>query len=295
MSTPDRRARDKDRDEAIELVEAAWADGQIVEADRDKRVEELLRAQTLSEVWMLTRDLQVPSTPAQAVPPEPVPPDAMPIVDFGELTTEPVRSQPEPVAPQGAARPRLVAGLVALALLGAGVGGVLSLGGSLADGLERGSSGNGDAGAESGPLVPPRLLDEDGYDDLVADVREVSGSTEAFEAVLYPEYAIVYLPVDEATGRQELWYWDGSIVGLDSSGTSTSRRFDLADVEPEVVVRLVERARRLVDGPTRSYAILRAPDAEGVAIYAYATNEYREGGFIAATASGRVVRNTFTR
>lgn len=49
MSTSDWRARDQDRDAAIETVEAAWADGQIVEADRDHRVEALRRAQTLAE------------------------------------------------------------------------------------------------------------------------------------------------------------------------------------------------------------------------------------------------------
>ena len=45
----DKRARDQDRDRAIQVVEAAWADGQVVEADRDKRVESLLQAQTMAE------------------------------------------------------------------------------------------------------------------------------------------------------------------------------------------------------------------------------------------------------
>lgn len=58
MRTPDQRARDQDRSAAIEAVQAAWADGQIVEADRDKRVEELQRAQTLGEVQMLVHDLE---------------------------------------------------------------------------------------------------------------------------------------------------------------------------------------------------------------------------------------------
>ena len=63
MAGNDKRARDQDRDQAIEVVEAAWADGQIIEADRDKRVESLLQAQTMAEVQMLTHDLQLPKTP----------------------------------------------------------------------------------------------------------------------------------------------------------------------------------------------------------------------------------------
>ena len=59
LSWTTERARDKDRDAAIEVVEAAWADGQIIEADRDKRVEQLLLAQTLDEIRMLTHDLQL--------------------------------------------------------------------------------------------------------------------------------------------------------------------------------------------------------------------------------------------
>ena len=47
----------------LDAFEAAWAEGQIVEADRDKRVESLLQAQTMAEVQMLTHDLQLPRTP----------------------------------------------------------------------------------------------------------------------------------------------------------------------------------------------------------------------------------------
>ena len=68
MAWNSKRARDADRDAAIEVVEAAWADGQIVEADRDKRVEELLRAQTMSEIRTYTQDLQPPQPDPSGVP-----------------------------------------------------------------------------------------------------------------------------------------------------------------------------------------------------------------------------------
>ena len=90
VSTPDQRARDKDRDAAIEIVEAAWADGQIIEADRDKRVEELLRAQTLGEISMLTHDLQAaaPATrrPVPPPPETPAAPMTAPPTPYGAVT-----------------------------------------------------------------------------------------------------------------------------------------------------------------------------------------------------------------
>ncbi len=101
MAWNSKRARDSDRDAAIEVVEAAWADGQIVEADRDKRVEELLRAQTMAEIRTYTQDLQ---------PPQPDP-SGVPRPAYGTATTvatvkpdvAPSRSRPTPAASSRAA------------------------------------------------------------------------------------------------------------------------------------------------------------------------------------------------
>ena len=61
------RARDADRAAACELIEAAFADGQLSPEEHDARVERALRAQTLDELDALTRDLQG-DRPAVPVP-----------------------------------------------------------------------------------------------------------------------------------------------------------------------------------------------------------------------------------
>lgn len=288
MSTPDQRARDKDRDAAIEVVEAAWADGQIVEADRDKRVEQLLQAQTLHEVEMLTHDLQLPvSTDAVVAAPASAPATvtaAQPPHPYSTLRD--LQSPPMQVK-KGRAGCGPAVLVAVIAAVGGLILGVVALTSSL-DPAESGPFAQPEPGVESEDTV--NVLSRGGYRDLLEDVEAATGSTEAFEGVLYPGYAVVYLPVDARSQRYAYWYWNGEMDDLDSRGTSSYERFDLADVDISVVVRLVNRVRGLVEEPTSYYAIVREPDpSDGAAIWAYASNEYSESAFISATPEGKVV------
>lgn len=56
------RARDVDRDAAIEIVEAAWADGQVTRDEYEQRVDRLLRASTLRDLEREILDLQPQGT-----------------------------------------------------------------------------------------------------------------------------------------------------------------------------------------------------------------------------------------
>ena len=51
----------------------------------------------------------------------------------------------------------------------------------------------------------------DGYDDLLDAIEEETGSTEVFDAVLYPTYAVGSLPLDSSTQRDASFTWDGSL------------------------------------------------------------------------------------
>ena len=43
--------------------------------------------------------------------------------------------------------------------------------------------------------------------------------------MLYPTYAVVELPVDETSQREEYWYWDGSdLEPNDLKSTSSNER-----------------------------------------------------------------------
>ena len=70
-SDPSSRARDKDRDDAVELVEAAFSDGQLSAPDRDLRVERLRQADTLGDIDGYVRDLQGRDKPARVARPAP--------------------------------------------------------------------------------------------------------------------------------------------------------------------------------------------------------------------------------
>lgn len=291
MSTPDKRARDKDRDAAIEVVEAAWADGQIVGADRDRRVEELLRAQTLAEIEMFVHDLQPPAAPTPAPPEVPA---AVPVVAYGPPSTPAAPSARAGRTPPAAARALLVVPLVVLVVVVVSVvAGVLALVRTATDA----GSASGPSGTTYAPGVEPtgadvNVLSVRGYGDLVAAVEEATGSSAAFSTVLYPAYAVLDLPVDATSRREQSWYWNGELSENSSKGTSTEDRFDLRKIDPDVVVRLVTKVRRLVDEPTSWYAVIRAPDDDGAMILAYASNDYHESTYLAARRDGTITYNS---
>ncbi len=278
MSGSDWKARDEDRDAAIEVVEAAWADGQIVQADRDHRIESLLRAQTVSEIGMLVHDLQLPEKPVASAP-----------VPNPYASSAGVGTVPRPARHAG-----IVGVLVLLAMVAAvGAGLVAAVTGITSSGDSDTASSTELPMPGAAPAEGVNVLSEDGYRDLVRAVKRSTTVTDAFEGVLYPGYAVLTLPVDRSSQRYDRWYWDGELEALDSRGTASSERFDLASVDAAVVVKLVKRVRKLVDDPTNWYAILRAPDpTDDATIQVYATNEFSESAYLSARRDGTVVYNS---
>lgn len=301
VSTPDQRARDKDRDAAIKTVEAAWADGQIVEADRDKRVAEIGHAQTLGEIQMLVHDLQPPApTPYSAPipapvllpeepasPPAPVPaaptpaPTPYPAVDYGPPAPHP-KSHPGSGSTKKVSKGVFLVPLVVVAVVGFGiVAGIVAIVHAISDNVSNGGSVFGGE--------PVDVLSVEGYDDLLAAVRDETGSTEAFSAVLYPTYAVVELPVDKTTQHEDYWYWDGhDLSSEDVKSSSSYERTDLSTVDGQVVVDLVQKVRRKMSDESTWYAIVRAPDESGAAVWVYASNEYGDSVYLGAKADGTI-------
>ena len=116
-----------------------------------------------------------------------------------------------------------------------------------------------------------------------------------FEAVVYPDYAVVSVPVDASSLREESLRWDGTgLSGFGGAGTSTDERIDLADLDPTVLERLVARAARLVADADTTYVIVRGRSTvfadDGARISAYASNQYSETAYVAADLDGTVVR-----
>jgi hypothetical protein len=274
-----KKARDSDRDAAIEVVEAAWADGQIVEADRDKRVEELLRAQTMQEINTYTQDLQ---------PPAPDPSGA-PRPAYGAATTIAT------VKPDVAAVPlkaqaggsKVACGLMLLIPLGL-IGAVIGVIAAIVSAVQ---SSNVLAPGEDPGIGQVNTMSQEGYAELIDDLVSQTGSSVVFEAVLYPGYAVMQVPVDSTTNRYEYRYWDGSLDEATSKSTTDYERFNLTEVDPAVIVALVDEARSRVEDPESWYAIVRRPDDEydnGTWISAYATNEFGESAYLGGDLEGNI-------
>jgi hypothetical protein len=134
------------------------------------------------------------------------------------------------------------------------------------------------------------VFSESGLADLVAALEEETGSSTVFEAVLYPAYAVVDVPVDATSGREMSLYWDGDLEESGSRGTSDDERFDLAEIDADVVVSAVEQARGRVDDPESWFAIVRAPGEHdhGTWIYGHSGSQYQESGSLGTDLAGVV-------
>ncbi len=152
------------------------------------------------------------------------------------------------------------------------------------------TSGTLEPGEDPG-IGEVNTMSEEGYAELIDDLESETGSSVVFEAVLYPGYAVMQVPVDATTNRYEYRYWDGSLDEATSKSTTDYTRFDLRDVDPDVIVGLVDEARSRVEDPTSWYAIVRQPDDEydnGTWISAYATNEFGESAYLGGDQEGNI-------
>ena len=317
------RAKDKDRDEAIRVIEDAAARGQIVDVDKQKRIQDVRAAGTVGEIEQITRGVaaapaapvdpgwatsstpppvsapgepvaptfqpyQPPTTPPVAEP-DPTPPPSVP---YGEPLTPSLGTAipTPPMVKRGGHGGKLVLIVVLIVLAGIAVPvfiGIKSLVDTVQDGIEE-IDGIGDRAD---------TFSADGFADLLSDLEEETGSTEIFDATLYPEYAVVQVPAEPTGQRMFRYYWDGDLE-LQSKGKSTAYpdRMDLSTLDIDVVERLRTKIRAKVEDSeaSSSYVIVHAPGTsdEGASLYAYASNDFSEGGYVAATIDGKIVRTT---
>ncbi|WP_205471576.1 DUF1707 domain-containing protein [Nocardioides sp. SYSU D00038] len=324
MTSPDKRARDADRATAMDLVREAFADGRIIEADRDKRLADLQHAQTLGDIETHVRDLRpppvlptyetypddaTPPTPAsEAVEDEPAAPDPAAVASAtGQRTGFPTGPQYGPTsggggvtditvvvgdaAQQVARRTRplifAVVAIVAIAVFGTVIGAVVSA----FDDTDLGGITPTDdttyAPGEEPGENGINLFTRQGYQDLVDAVAE-RGSTSVFMAVIYPRYAVVQIPEGPSGKRYRSFYYDGQLEESGSKGTIEYARTDLAKVRPGVILKLVELARSKVEDPTTWYVTVGGLALNDSRITASASNEYGESVHLNATLGGKV-------
>ena len=301
------RAKDKDRDKAVNEIEAAAARGQIIEVDKLKRIMDVKAAHTVGEIELITRGLGMPPpvrtpVPAQTPPADPTfepysPPEAPPVTEPDPSFTPPANIQyGEPLSPSagtpityGTSSTKSGGGsklvLLVVLIVMAGISVPIFIGiKSVVD----------TAGGVINELNPetPDVISTEGLADLTAALEKETGSTEAFRVVLYPEYAVVTAPADANSKRSINYYWNGNLSESNKGTETNGTRFDLADVDAAVLTKLLGQARKIVEGATTQYVVVSPPFIDGQEdwITAYATNDFNESGYISATLEGKVVR-----
>lgn len=158
------------------------------------------------------------------------------------------------------------------------------------------SSGGEDTATEGFSSEPERkveVLTEKGIADFIAALEEETGSTKVFRATIYPNYAVVSVPVDGTSQREVGYYYDGRTFEESGKSTSSSPRIDLARIDPGVIPPMVAEARAQVEDPTSWYVTINRDsfNPRGL-LFAYSSNEFNEGGYILYDLRGREVRRT---
>ena len=269
------RARDADRDRFVELIEAAYVDGQLGAQDRELRVSRALSAETLDELKALTRDLQVP---AGAVAPDVV-------------STTPARSR---VTGQLLAFLALVVVLLAV--------GAVSL-------LMYAGGGESDSATSSGTAVEvesapaePQVAAARPFRMEPAQVRAFLRSYEAqfdtldaYEAGFYPARVGVQVPVRGTRPRFERWSYDGGWRQDTEAAAVRPPRpvVDLGELDVRRMFANIASARRTlgVQRGELSHVLVNTWTEDRPTVNIYISNSFGESGYLKTTMSGEVVRS----
>jgi hypothetical protein len=269
------RAKDADRDRYVEVIEAAYVDGQLGDADRELRVSRALSAETLDELETLTRDLQVPAG----------------FVPAADRPTPPRRSG------SGSMVVLLVAGFVVFIVLGA-VGALTLFAAS--DGPDSATSQGVAVAPEpvvSGratPVPAPFAMTAPQVRAFLRAYERKFGTLDAWEVGFHPERVGVQVPVSRARKRFERWSWDGT-WRQDTQASAVIGQHALVDLGTVDVRRMFENialARKTLDVPTGRLSHVLVNDwGQGPSVNIYISNRFNETGYLRTAPDGEIIRS----
>lgn len=277
----DIRARDADRDRYVEVLEAAYVDGQLGAEDRELRVSRALQAETLAELDMITRDLQ-----GRPAPPVPVAPTR-------------VTAAPRPT-PSSGARSMNKVGVGAVGSVLLGIAFFAATASSMQD-------------QDDWAVGSTEVYEEDLWEQLEAaehqpgfsmEARRVRefvtayeaefGTLEAFEVGFFPRRVGVQVPVSAERPRYERWTWDGQWTQhTDASAViGPYGRVDLGEVDARRLVENIATARGAlrVERGRFSHAVLTRSAGDPAELNIYITNTFHESGYLSTTPAGEILR-----
>ena len=269
------RAKDADRDRYVEVIEAAYVDGQLGDADRELRVSRALSAETLDELETLTRDLQVPAG----------------FVPAADRPTPPRRSG------SGSMVVLLVAGLVVFIVLGA-VGALTLF--AVGDGSDTATS--------EGAAVAPAPDESGRATQAPASFAMTAPQVRAFlkayerkfdtldtwEVGFYPDRVGVQVPVSTTRKRFERWTWDGAWrQDTEASAVIGPQKFvSLGSVDVRRMFENIALARRTLDVPQGKLTHVLVNDwGQGPGVNIYIRNRFNETGYLRTAPGGEVIRS----
>lgn len=250
-SSPAGRA---DRARAREVVGAALASGRISGPDVELRLVQIDAAATRGDLAMVVRDLEA-HAPGPAAPPPPVGPPMPPQQPVEAATPAP--QQPVGSAPSGRRPVRVgrVVVIVALAFIATCGLSLLGFAWSLFSGLN---------GVDTSSSPAPQTAE--GWTAFVAAVEDESGSTEVYDAVVYPTYASANMPVKGGATRR-FWGGEWGEGGQVTDVATVFEPLDLTELDPDVVASLPARTRDAL-GATgtedSTYVVINAVQGEPV-------------------------------
>lgn len=277
ISDPGRPSR-RDRRRAQKLIDTAYSEGRLTSADRVLRSQRIDAAHSKGDLATITRDLTAPSSARLG---SAIDPTALSGMRVGSTRSAPWKPG-RPTVPGGVTidlskvigqRVKWVVLAVVLAIVGSCVLGLVGMVASVfqaADDSSTGPTPATSATAETDPLsegrgavdaVPPAagLQTADGWSALVAAIKEESGSTSVYDAVVYPEYASLGLDGDGAVERR-LYRGGGWQEGFEARTPVVGSLVDLADIDPELWAELAAATAQhfQIADPTGTYMIVNA-------------------------------------
>ncbi len=313
---PQARVKDRDRDRAIYVIEAALRNGQITQQDRDLRLERARSAATVGELGGLVRDIADPpaAVPATAVvPPVATPPTGVstssPAVGSPYAPGAAPPSAPVPADLYGPPRSTRKPAATSRTLTGAsktgrrfalGCAGIAALFVivPIAFGIFMFAQGVGSTSpdvveTDPVPAGPPFELTAAGIRSYVDTFANSFEDTEVVRSVFYDGYVVSWVPQGE--GKVAIWnYLNGAFdrLGDPMDDTEDSAPVDLADLRPGRVMSLVDTARTTlnVDDPTTTYVIFdRNVIDDDPQVAVYVTNDAGDSGYLLGDLRGNVI------
>lgn len=279
------RAKDADRERYVDIIEAAYVDGQLGEQDRELRVSRALTAQTLDELDALTRDLQ-----------------DRPVVVAPRVGT-PAAAAGTAAAPAVPRAAKLVVGgafaviIIAVLLIFGAVG--------LAFFSATGESDQSPTVVFSGEAVPvPAEVDvaeAPSFAMTAPEVREFLrayerefGTLEAYDVGFFPARVGVQVPVRGSRPRFERWTWDGEWTQDTEAAavTGPSEVVDLGTLDVRRLFANISTAKKSlrVERGRLTHVVLHRWQGEAPSVNVYIGNSFGESGYLRTTPSGDVVR-----